>query len=87
MEATRLATTISGDLVVFVVCPLLVLFIAGCCTYVVKMSARLTTQDRALAVILQQVTPEGQPTLRDLVNQHTVQLAILTHRPSNDGSP
>lgn len=74
---TPLAASIAGDLIVYLVCPLLVLAIAGVVAWSIRINRRLNTQDSALALIVAQVLPQGQPSLRDIVNTHAVDLARI----------
>lgn len=66
-ESTPLYKTIAGGLLVYIICPLLVIGAVGIVTWAIKVNRRLTTQDQALALIISQVSPPGQPTLRDMV--------------------
>lgn len=82
----QLAATIAGDLIVYVICPLLVLGILGFVGWSIRVNRRLNTQDAALGLIVQQVLPEGQPSLRDIVNHHAVELARVQGQLVGNGA-
>lgn len=82
---THLATTLAGDAVVFVICPLLVILIVGLVRWGGKISNTLETQDRALAGLLQDVRPAGEPTLRSLVQGLAIDVAVV--KAKQPGTP
>ena len=75
--ASPTATTLAGQLIVYVVCPLLVALVIGLVTYLLKMSTKLNDHGTALALILSQVNPPNAPTLRDAVEKVRLDVAVL----------
>jgi len=73
----QLPATLAGDLIVYVIFPLIVIAIVGAISWARGLNRRLNTQDKALALLVQQVMPEGQPSLRDVVTQHSSELAFI----------
>lgn len=68
MSGTQPAAAVAvGNVLLFVVCPLIVIAVAGMVGWAIMVNKRLSTQDTALALIIQQVSPPGQMTLRDMV--------------------
>lgn len=65
--ASRVAQTVAGDVIVYVVCPLLVALAIGAVALMFALNRRLNTQDRALAILVHEVSPEGQPSLKTIV--------------------
>lgn len=87
IDAARpVANTLAGDLIVYVIFPLVVVFIIGAISWVRMVTKRLTIQDQSLAMLIAQVMPPNQPSLKDLVNQINSTIAVLKDRSDQDGS-
>jgi hypothetical protein len=85
------SSTIAGTLIVYVMCPLMVIFIVAAVTAYVRwvrgvnarfgdVNERMATQDDALATLVNEVRPPGQPSLKDLMVKLTTSVAVLKDR-------
>lgn len=66
--AAASGAAVANTLIIYVVCPLFVLSVVGIGAWLRSMNAKIATQDKALALIINEVLPAGRPSLRDLVN-------------------
>jgi hypothetical protein len=72
---TRLAASVAGDVLIYVIAPLIVVSIIGMVAWARSIGKTLATQDRALALLVQETLPDGQPSLRSVVNSVSERLA------------
>ena len=56
-----------SEWVAYVLCPLFLAGAIGTQRWAVGLGKRLDTQDKALGILVREVIPEGQPTLKDIV--------------------
>lgn len=70
-------STIAGYVVVYVLPSLIVAAVLGFAAFLGRIGRRLDDQDKALAVLLHEVTPQGQPSLRELLNHNRVEVGEL----------
>jgi hypothetical protein len=75
--ASQLPATLAGDLIVYFICPLLVVAVAGFISAARAMSRRLVLVEQGLAILIQEVMPPGQASLRSIVNAHVTELARI----------
>lgn len=83
LAAGAAPTNLAGQIIVYVLFPLIVLGIAGGVGWLVTISRRLTTQDKALALLMSEVSPQGSPGLRELVTSARLEVATLKGLVSN----
>lgn len=80
-------TTVAGELIVFVLFPLLVLAIAGMGAFCIWVVKQITLHSGGLALLVQDVRPVEGPSLRTLVEGLTVDVAVIKAQPSNHPGP
>jgi hypothetical protein len=78
------ASSLSGYVVIYVILPLVVAAITGVWAGHRKwariVNDRLNTQDTALAVMVQEIRPKGEKSLRELVTDNLTQSAVTAQR-------
>lgn len=70
-------TSLTGDFVVYVLCPLIVIAIASAAVWATKIHNRINEHGQALALMLQDVAPTNAPSLRELVQKHSERLVRI----------
>lgn len=82
--------TVFGEVLTYVIAPLLVAILAalifGIFRWARHVEKRLNLQDKALAVLVQQVAPPGQPSLADLLSTTRIQVATLQGQLAQHGA-
>lgn len=73
--ASQLPATLAGDLIVYFICPLLVISVVGFISAARGLARRMVLVEQGLAILIQEVMPPGQPSLRAIVNTHASELA------------
>lgn len=62
------ATAVAAGVFEYLLAPLIVAAVVGAAAWARNVKRQLTTQDKALALIVQQVSPPNMRPLRELVN-------------------
>jgi hypothetical protein len=65
--ATDQVSTVADAAILGVLCPLTVTLCVGIVTWIVRLSGRLSRAETALALLIREVTPSGEPSLRSLL--------------------
>lgn len=78
---------LAGQLLVYVIFPLIVATVLGIVALAISVARRLGMQDKALAILMQEVSPTGSPSLRDLLTSTRLEVATLKGALSGHAPP
>lgn len=73
-------TAAADAAVIYVLCPLLVALIIATVTWLVHLSKRLSRAETGLALLIREVTPPGEPSLRSMVADARQDVAVVRAR-------
>lgn len=77
VPAGATGTPLADIVVIYVLCPLIVLLISAVVAWTAHLSARLSRLDRQQGVIMAQVNPPGEPSLRALIADTREDIATI----------
>lgn len=76
--ATPVATSIAGEAILYVVCPLLVAGIIGIVTFMSRLAHRVTDVEADQRAVMAELNPDGKPSMRDMLGDVRAKQGDLT---------